>query len=229
MVARTWAAACLLCILAGVSLASVAFAEDDYSEKLSDAEKGLLAAINKERRAQRATELKVNGKLMAAARIHARNMAAAGSGGHVLKDVRAEWRTPEDRIKHVEYRSFGWAENVAWGYPRPEQVTAGWMTSEGHRRNMLSGDYDEIGIATTRGASGPYWCAVFGRSSPPTGRPAAGEPGEGRSAAGQSAPSTATRPSSEDWRYRWHQGRWWYWLPSNEWVVWVDGQWVKPR
>jgi hypothetical protein len=27
------------------------------------------------------------------------------------------------------------------------------------------------------------------------------------------------------WRYRWHSGRWWYWTPSNNWVVWVDNNW----
>src|SRR5438309_5357118 len=101
----------------------------DYSETLSDAEKGLLAAMNKERRAEGAAELRANGKLMAAARIHARNMAAADTGGHVLKDVRPEWRAPEDRLKHVGYRGFAWGENVAWGYSRPEMVTEGWMNS----------------------------------------------------------------------------------------------------
>jgi len=30
----------------------------------------------------------------------------------------------------------------------------------------------------------------------------------------------------DDWRYRWHEGRWWYWLPSERWVYWEDGRWV---
>jgi hypothetical protein len=28
------------------------------------------------------------------------------------------------------------------------------------------------------------------------------------------------------WRYRRHNGLWWYWLPSERWVVWIDGAWV---
>ncbi len=115
MFKRAFIASCVLTAL----LTTAPLADDaDYSEKLSAGEKGLLAAINKERRAEGVSELKVNGKLMAAARIHARNMAAADRGSHELKDLREEWRTPGDRIKHVGYRGFAWGENIAWSYPR---------------------------------------------------------------------------------------------------------------
>lgn len=29
-----------------------------------------------------------------------------------------------------------------------------------------------------------------------------------------------------NWRYRRHAGRWWYWLPKNQWAVWENGRWV---
>jgi hypothetical protein len=35
----------------------------------------------------------------------------------------------------------------------------------------------------------------------------------------------ATNPNS--WRYRWHDGKWWYWLPSERWVYWSNGAWVR--
>ncbi|MBI3840208.1 MAG: hypothetical protein HY288_19985 [Planctomycetia bacterium] len=28
------------------------------------------------------------------------------------------------------------------------------------------------------------------------------------------------------WRYRYHNGQWWYWLPSNSWMIWSDNQWA---
>ena len=28
------------------------------------------------------------------------------------------------------------------------------------------------------------------------------------------------------WRYRNHNGKWWYWLPSNRWTIWSNGAWV---
>jgi hypothetical protein len=42
----------------------------------------------------------------------------------------------------------------------------------------------------------------------------------GNTAAGSRA------PESNGWRYRKHNGQWWYWLPSNHWVVWVGDKWV---
>jgi hypothetical protein len=36
----------------------------------------------------------------------------------------------------------------------------------------------------------------------------------------------APAPSGEVWRYKRHQGLWWYWLPSNKWVYWTDNRWV---
>jgi len=35
----------------------------------------------------------------------------------------------------------------------------------------------------------------------------------------------ATGQGDNQWRFRWHAGRWWYWTPSNTWVVWIDNQW----
>lgn len=29
----------------------------------------------------------------------------------------------------------------------------------------------------------------------------------------------------ERWRYRQHNGEWWYWLPDERWVYWRDGRW----
>lgn len=41
--------------------------------------------------------------------------------------------------------------------------------------------------------------------------------------------SAAAAPAAqgEVWRYKYHQGRWWYWLPSNSWVYWQNSQWVQ--
>ena len=27
-------------------------------------------------------------------------------------------------------------------------------------------------------------------------------------------------------RYRWHNGHWWYWLPSNQWAFWNGASWI---
>ena len=39
------------------------------------------------------------------------------------------------------------------------------------------------------------------------------------------AVSAAGSQSGESWRFRRHDGLWWYWLPSEKWVYWTDGHW----
>jgi hypothetical protein len=46
------------------------------------------------------------------------------------------------------------------------------------------------------------------------------------SAAATGQTAGAEKSQGETWRYRKHQGLWWYWLPSNKWVYWTDGRWV---
>ena len=38
---------------------------------------------------------------------------------------------------------------------------------------------------------------------------------------------TTSKKVTLDWHYRWHEGRWWYWMPENsKWMVWTDSTWV---
>jgi hypothetical protein len=38
---------------------------------------------------------------------------------------------------------------------------------------------------------------------------------------------TTSKTVTPDWHYRWHEGRWWYWLPENsKWLVWTGSTWV---
>ncbi|HVX14877.1 MAG TPA: hypothetical protein VHC22_27050 [Pirellulales bacterium] len=37
------------------------------------------------------------------------------------------------------------------------------------------------------------------------------------------------KPQPINWRYRYHEGRWWYWLPSNSWAVYDNGRWRAYR
>jgi uncharacterized protein YkwD len=55
-------------------------------------------------------------------------------------------------------------ENLAAGQSTPSQVMKDWMESEGHRANILSKDFTEIGIGIrTGGDYGTYWVQEFGR------------------------------------------------------------------
>jgi uncharacterized protein YkwD len=58
-------------------------------------------------------------------------------------------------------------ENIAAGYGTPEEVMAGWMNSDGHRRNILNPTFREIGVGYFRGAGdyGVYWVQDLGARS----------------------------------------------------------------
>ena len=58
----------------------------------------------------------------------------------------------------------GVGENVAYGYPNGKAVVRGWMGSDGHRANLLNGDWRLMGIGARKGADGLWYVSqVFGR------------------------------------------------------------------
>jgi uncharacterized protein YkwD len=70
-----------------------------------------------------------------------------------------EGKSVGDRMKArgVSYRSVG--ENIARGHPSCSSVMEGWMTSPGHRHNILDSDWTHMGS----GRSGSYWVQLFSR------------------------------------------------------------------
>jgi hypothetical protein len=38
--------------------------------------------------------------------------------------------------------------------------------------------------------------------------------------------AVAAKTVVPDWHYRWHEGRWWYWMPDSRWMVWTGATWV---
>ncbi len=57
----------------------------------------------------------------------------------------------------LHFRASG--ENIAMGYTTPAAVVAGWMNSSGHRANILSASYTQIGVGYV--AAGNYWTQMF--------------------------------------------------------------------
>jgi uncharacterized protein YkwD len=69
----------------------------------------------------------------------------------------------DSRLNHYGYRYLLAGENIAWNYPGAQAAVAAWMNSPGHRANVLSPNYTEIGVAVAYNSRGePYYCQVFG-------------------------------------------------------------------
>jgi uncharacterized protein YkwD len=118
--------------------------------------------INAQRRHQGLPALVYNAQLDQMATIQAQNMAHFQKMAHVIPE--ASLPTMTDRAHYVAYPFGRLAENVALGFPDAETVVQGWMTSKGHRANILNSDVVETGIAIARSsAGGLYYCQVFGR------------------------------------------------------------------
>lgn len=60
----------------------------------------------------------------------------------------------------ITYRTAG--ENIAAGQRTPKDVVTAWMNSDGHRKNILSSSFTEIGVGYAKGgAYGHYWTQMF--------------------------------------------------------------------
>lgn len=92
---------------------------------------------------------------------------------------------PWDRMTAAGYNWNSAAENISAGYSTPSAAVAGWMASAGHRANILSTSYRELGVGyyyqagdagnvredsngdcVADGTDGPwyrYWTQNFGR------------------------------------------------------------------
>ncbi len=103
----------------------------------------VLAIINQARVKAGCSALKLNSKLMAAAKIHARNMAEKDFFGHKGKDG----SKPSSRAKRQGYSYHMYAENIAAGQSSAEEVARSWLASAGHRKNILTCRLKDTGIA----------------------------------------------------------------------------------
>ena len=69
--------------------------------------------------------------------------------------------SPWDRMAAAgyDYNTFK-GENIAKGYSTAQSVFDGWRNSEGHNENMLSSNFNAIGIGYV--SNGHYWTTDFG-------------------------------------------------------------------
>lgn len=172
---NTWLCVCLLGLFA-VSCgpgAPIGSAEDEAASVSSGTETGssstttpsssdpviqrVLELVNANRAASGVAPLALNAKLSAAAQKFAQLMVAENFFSHTSPDG----SSAGDRISAEGYDWRTWGENIAWGQATADAVMTAWMNSSGHRANILTSNFKEIGIGYYKGSS-IYWVQDFG-------------------------------------------------------------------
>ena len=104
-------------------------------------ERNVVDRTNAERERYGLPPLEVDGDLVRSARRH------------------CAWMTRNRTLQHTR-QAVG--ENIAMGQRSSKEVVADWMSSSGHRANILNRGYRRIGVAAYRTQGGTiYWCQQF--------------------------------------------------------------------
>jgi uncharacterized protein YkwD len=137
---------------AGDACANAALQPD--SANLATVAAATLCLLNGERADRGLATLRPNERLRRAALGHGGDMVAHGYFSHSGRDG----SQPAQRIRAAGYLSSGgsWriGENLAWGtgtLATPTAIMAAWMSSTGHRANILQPAYREIGFGLVAG------------------------------------------------------------------------------
>jgi uncharacterized protein YkwD len=139
-----------LAVPAQANAACVHKNENPNEVSLKVSKRSTLCLLNRIRRSHGLHRLRANKRLSRASQRHSNAM---------VRDKVFAHGNFVGRIKSAHYLNGAGAwsvgENIAWGsqdYATPAEIVRSWMHSPGHRANILSSRFREIGIGITRGA-----------------------------------------------------------------------------
>ena len=122
---------------------------------VSSYEAEVIRLVNEIRVQNGLSALKANWELSRVARYKSQDMA----DNRYFSHTSPTYGTPFEMIRAfgLSYRTAG--ENIAYGQATPQAVVTAWMNSSGHRANILSSSYTQIGVGYA--AKGRYWTQMF--------------------------------------------------------------------
>ncbi|WP_249872790.1 CAP domain-containing protein [Oceanobacillus saliphilus] len=129
--------------------------KQEQSQQLSQFEQEVVELTNQERAKQGLPALKIDTELSKVAREKSRDMAVNNYFDHNSPT----YGSPFDMMKSygISYSTAG--ENIAKGQRTPAEVVNAWMNSQGHRENILNGNYTHIGVGYVE--QGNHWTQLF--------------------------------------------------------------------
>ncbi|MFC0470193.1 CAP domain-containing protein [Halalkalibacter kiskunsagensis] len=129
--------------------------ETEQTQGISEVESRVIELTNQERRNNGLPDLQADASLSNVARVKSKDMQENNYFSHTSPT----YGSPFDMMRDfdISYNSAG--ENIAQGQRSPEEVVQAWMNSEGHRANIMNGDYTHIGVGYHQ--NGNYWTQMF--------------------------------------------------------------------
>jgi len=105
--------------------------------------------------------LTIDSALMAAAQDQANWMAKTS----VMDHTGENGSTAADRVAKAGFKADFVGENIASGYSDVHSVYNAWLSSQGHRKNILSNHYNNVGFGRAQNSQRQYWVTVFARKA----------------------------------------------------------------
>lgn len=107
----------------------------------------IVELTNRARTEEGLSELRINETLNRAAMLKAQHMISNNYFAHDAPDGSKPWKW----FKQVGYEYTYAGENLAMNFSEAEDAVEAWMESPSHRENMLSPNYQDIGVAVVIG------------------------------------------------------------------------------
>jgi uncharacterized protein YkwD len=123
-------------------------------------EQDVVKLVNAERAKAGCKPVTADDRLVAAARGHSADMAARDYFDHATPE-KADFAA---RITTAGYRWAAAGENIAKGQSTAAEVMAGWMSSDGHRANILNCAFTNVGVGVVADPTGArLWTQDFAK------------------------------------------------------------------
>lgn len=127
-------------------------------DRIKGIEHDVIALVNVERQKAGLKALRPNWELSRVARHKSQDMRDK----HYFSHTSSTYGDPFKMIRDYGIRFSYAGENIAMGQTTAQQVMKGWMESPGHRKNILSPNFTEIGVGYAEGGTGRYyWTQMF--------------------------------------------------------------------
>jgi uncharacterized YkwD family protein/spore coat assembly protein SafA len=124
----------------------------------SSQESEVARLVNAERAKAGLPALTLNWQLSRVARYKSADMANKGYFSHNSPT----YGTPFQMMENFGLRFSAAGENIAYGQRTPAEVMRDWMNSPGHRNNIMSRSFTEIGVGLAKNKNGVcYWTQQF--------------------------------------------------------------------